>query len=100
MKLKTICKTIVSKVKEIDDKKLRVAFVVYRDHSNGPNRIQYINFTENIDELKTFVNRVEAMGGEDIPEGVLGGLEAVTRLSWASSSKFIFHIGDAPQHRE
>eukprot|EP00092_Neocalanus_flemingeri_P012286 GFUD01013244.1.p1 GENE.GFUD01013244.1~~GFUD01013244.1.p1 ORF type:complete len:679 (-),score=176.64 GFUD01013244.1:244-2280(-) len=91
---------IVSKVTEMFDNKLRVAFVGYRDHSDGFMRIETLGFTENIEEFQTFVNNIAATGGADAPEDVLGGLEAVINLAWSSASKVVFHVGDAPQHGE
>ena len=91
---------IVSEIVEMYDNKVCVAFVGYRDHGDGPMRIQTLGFTENIEEFKSFVGSIAATGGGDAPEDVLGGLEAVVNLAWSSASKVVFHIGDAPQHGE
>ena len=91
-------KKIVSEITEMYDNTFRVAFVGYRDHCDGPNRIESLGFTENVDEFIRFVTGVAAKGGGDAPEDVLGGLEATINLAWSSGSKVIFHIGDAPQH--
>ena len=50
----------------------RMAFVGYRDHSDGDKRIECLCFTENIEEFETFLNSIEASGGDDTPEDVLG----------------------------
>lgn len=79
------------------DNKIRLAFVGYRDYSDGVNRIEQLNFT-NIEEFITFLENIEVRGGADIPEDVLGGLEAAVNLDWLSKNKIIFHMGDAPNH--
>ena len=45
------------------DNKVRVAFVGYQDHGDGPMRIQTLGFTENIEEFKSFVGSIAAPGG-------------------------------------
>ena len=37
-------------------------------------------------------------GGGDIPEDVLGGLNAAANLSWQAPTRFLVLIGDAPAH--
>ena len=91
---------IVTEITESYDNEVRVAFVGYRDHSDGTNRIETLAFTEDPSEFTRFLSSVSADGGGDAPEDVLGGLEAVINLAWSSASKVIFHIGDAPQHGE
>ena len=43
---------------------------------------------------------VQAKGGGDFPEDVLGGLHKAISLSWPEKSgvRIIFHLGDAPPH--
>ena len=41
-----------------------------------------------------------ASGGGDFPEDVSGGLQKCTDLSWASRTRIIVHIADAPAHGE
>ena len=89
---------IVEEVTEMYDNKMRVAFIGYRDHCDGPNRIESLEFTRDTGTFERFLTGVAATGGGDAPEDVLGGLEAALNLTWSSASKVIFHIGDAPQH--
>lgn len=37
-------------------------------------------------------------GGGDIPEDVLGSLNAAANLSWRAPTRFLVLIGDAPAH--
>ena len=89
---------IVSSIKETFENTVQVAFVGYRDHTDGSKRIECLQFTENIDEFKEFLSNITAEGGDDAPEDVLGGIEAAVNLGWCSKNKVLFHIGDAPQH--
>ena len=59
-------KNIISEITGVYDNRLRVAFVGYRDHSDGPRRIKSLGFTENIEEFKMFLNGISATGGADV----------------------------------
>ena len=76
----------------------RFAFIGYRDHSDGANRISCLPFTNNPDNFKSFVTSVTATGGADECEDVFGGLEEALKLSWSHMTRVLFHIGDAPCH--
>ena len=71
---------IVDFIKEEFENKVKLAFVSYRDHKDGSYRIQNLDFSEDIYKFKEFVGSIEATGGDDGPEDVLGGLEAAINL--------------------
>lgn len=50
-----------------------------------------------VDASYCFVHVVTVVGA-DVPEDVLGGLQEVAKLSWTSTSRVLYHIGDAPCH--
>src|SRR5262249_29398910 len=57
------------------------------------------DFTNSCDEFKNFVSRVTTMNGGDLPEDVLGGLNAaVTKMTWKNRTRVLLHIGDYPPH--
>ena len=89
---------IVDLIKEEFENKVKLGFVGYRDHQDGFYRIQNLDFSEDIGVFKEFVGSIEATGGDDGPEDVLGGLEAAINLKWSSKNKVLIHVGDAPQH--
>ena len=91
-------KKIAQDISAVYENNVYVAFVGYRDHCDGPKRIETFQFSENIDKFVSFLCEVDATGGGDAPEDVLGGLEAAANLGWSSASKVIFHVGDSPQH--
>lgn len=64
---------------------MRIAFVGYRDHSDGDKRIECIPFTGDIAQFKECLQDIKACGGDDTTEDVLGGLEIVGELNWASN---------------
>ena len=66
--------------------KVRVCFVGYRDHCDG-NRFSIKGFTDNIDEMKKFIQSVSAQGGGDTPEDVVGGLRKCLDEAWSPNSK-------------
>ena len=85
-------------------KSIRFGFCGYRDHCDGPDRLQLSDsftdcFTNSSVEFRNFIGTVEAKGGGDSPEDVLGGLNAaVTRMGWRSEVRILIHVGDCPPH--
>ncbi|KAF0424728.1 kinase-like protein [Gigaspora margarita] len=79
---------------------IHVGFCGYRDHCDGKDRIQYLNFTDSYEKFSDYIkNNVKATGGGDGPEDVLGGLDAaISQMSWSRATRVILHIGDAPPH--
>ena len=76
---------------------VRVAIVGYKDHNDSPN-IQHLDFTTNVDLARNFLASLQATGGADTPEDVLGGLSQVLKLDWKQSTRQLIHIADAPPH--
>ena len=91
---------IVTFIKERHQSEIRFAFVGYRDHNDGPKRIETLGFTQDVHVFENFVGKIrpQSAGRADFPEDVLGGLEATINLNWSCPNRMIFHIGDAPQH--
>ena len=90
---------IVDKIKDkYLEAQLSVAFVGYRDHCDGSNRIQMQNFTNDISSFRSFVSNVEAVGGGDTAEDIFGGLEEAGKLSWTAVNRILVHFADAPCH--
>jgi hypothetical protein len=84
---------------------VRVAFVGYRDHYLE-RHFEFLDFKilkigEELIEMKDHIQKLEAktIGSPvDGPEDVTGALNKVKGLSWGSSTKLIFHVGDDPCH--
>jgi isopentenyl phosphate kinase len=75
-----------------------VCFIGYRDHTDK-KRFAIKNFTEDVEEIKKWINGVKAEGGGDIPEDVTGGMKKCLEQYWKkNSTKQVFHILDAPCH--
>ena len=84
--------------KMLPDLNFSVAFVGYRDHCDGADRVVVLDFTTSILEFQSFMGSVGAKGGGDTPEDVFGGIEEVTKLSWSRQTRILFHIADSPCH--
>lgn len=57
------------------------------------------NFTENVNDVETWLNACQADGGGDTPEAIADALNDVVRLSWRSdATKICILISDAPPH--
>jgi hypothetical protein len=85
------------KVAFLNEADVRVAVVGYKDHADDPN-IQFLDFTPDVDKVHAFLDELEAVGGDDVPEDVLGGLRQALNASWKHQTRCIVHIADAPPH--
>ncbi|RYH28604.1 hypothetical protein EON65_11605, partial [archaeon] len=92
------------------DLAVRLAFVGYRDYvynsktkkaseSAKNPRLVTNPFTTNMDQFVQFIAGLEATGGDDQAEDVLGGMNVVAFKGWwESAMRVVFHIADAPCH--
>jgi len=99
--VKTKIFEIIKEVKNIQgDAFLRFAFVGYKDHCDGADRVVRADFVEKIpgSPFELTVAQVQASGGGDGPEDIAGGLEEATQCSWRSSTRLLIHFADAPCH--
>ena len=48
---------------------LRVSFIGYKDHCDGDERLQHINFGQDINLVHQFVSKMRPRGGGDCLEG-------------------------------
>jgi len=85
---KDTLKEIVSNIVNENEGKLkvRVCFVGYRDHSDK-DRFSIQGFTDEIDDMKKYISNVQAQGGADTPEDVVGGLRKCLDQAWSCNSK-------------
>ncbi|MEO0479373.1 MAG: hypothetical protein AAF196_07830 [Planctomycetota bacterium] len=78
----------------------RVGIVTYRDR--GPDeryQTRVLDLDDDIYQALLFMRTVEAGGGGDIPEDVLGGLGDAFGQSWTSRGRRVtVLVGDAPAH--
>jgi len=81
----------------LGDVEVRMAVVGYKDHGDYPN-IQFLDFTPQPHLVCSFLDGLEATGGNDAPEDVLGGIRQALNATWMHPTKCIIHIADAPPH--
>jgi hypothetical protein len=93
-----IIKLVETVKKTCADMNMRIAFVGYRDHGDGSNRLSVLRFTTNINAFVDFVGGQKATGGDDGPEDVMGAINIAEDMDWSSKTRIIYHIGDAPCH--
>jgi hypothetical protein len=78
---------------------LRMASVFYRDHGD-----EYLTrtqpFTNNVNQLLTFVRNQQAGGGGDFPEAVDEALNEAFQQQWSTEARcrLLFLVLDAPPH--
>lgn len=80
-----------------NEAEVRLAVVGYKDHNDDPN-IEFLDFTTSVSTVHSFLGELEAYGGDDAPEDVLGGLRQALDASWKHKTRIIIHIADAPPH--
>ena len=86
--------TIVTNIKEaFKDNVVRMAFVAYRDYSEGAGRFQIFDFTEDIEKFTEALGAINAEYGGDYPEDVLGAINQTLHLDWKEANKLFFQIG-------
>ena len=80
--------------------KFRTGALFYRDEKDD-YLTRVSQFTEDLDDTKTFISKQTADGGGDYPEAVHTALEhSIQKLSWNNSArtKLAFMLLDAPAH--
>ncbi|KAJ7486421.1 hypothetical protein B0H11DRAFT_1805854, partial [Mycena galericulata] len=92
-------KSIVNDIKLafLNEADVHIAVVGYKDHADSPN-IQFLDFTESAERVRSFLTQLTAIGGDDTPEDVLGGLQQALNATWKHQTQCIIHIADAPPH--
>ena len=86
--------TIVNEVKKaFRNNTVRMAFVAYRDYTEGSGRIEVFDFTEDVDSFSNELGKIVARNGADYPEDVLGAINATLSLDWKAANKLFFQLG-------
>ena len=86
--------TIVNDVKKaFRNNTIRMAFVAYRDYTEGSGRLEVFDFTEDVDSFSKAVGNIVARNGADYPEDVLGAINATLYLDWKAANKLFFQLG-------
>lgn len=83
--------------------KLRIGIVHYKDRGELGKQGAEVEqkFTKNVKTVRKRLEKLRAMGGGDLPEAVLGGLEVALdkKQRWEEqANKLVVLIGDAPPH--
>lgn len=81
---------------------LSMASVFYRD-TTDEYLLKNFNFTSDISNIISFIQKQKANGGGDYPEAVIEGLDAsINQISWNedAKTKLLFVLLDAPPHYE
>jgi len=93
--------SIVEQISKSSGCNVRFALVTYRDHP--PQDTSYVSqvhqFTDNLAQMKTYVDTMRASGGGDGPEAVTDGLFDVNNLVYRpDATRICIFIADAPPH--
>merc|ERR1711871_1151308 len=81
----------------------RLSYVLYRDllDANRPHgNIHVHEFTTDVASVARFIQPHQPIGGADIPEDVVGGLQEVLKLEWKGGTRILIHFADAPCHHK
>jgi hypothetical protein len=79
---------------------VRLSFICYRDFYNAKANQQYeiFDFNSNVDKAQEFISKVQAIGNDDDPEDVCGGLNLGLKQEWKSNARYAILIADMPCH--
>jgi hypothetical protein len=83
------------------DVSIRYGLIVYRDQGDD-YVVRNYGFTKNRRDMRNWLRGESAAGGGDYPEAAAQALGAAVDLNWrrGKGERLIFHIADAPPHRE
>ena len=100
--LKTELRDVVTRAQaQVPSADLRLASVFYRDQGDEYlTRVQ--PFTQDVNQLLSFVQAQNAGGGGDFPEAVDEALNAALQQQWSTEARcrLLFLVLDAPPHDE
>lgn len=93
---------IVEQARKIKpDVDIRYGLITYRDQGDD-YVVRNYGFTKNRREMRDWLRGENASGGGDYPEAAAQALDTVMDLNWrrGKGERLVFHIADAPPHRE
>ena len=91
-------KGIIEEAKQqYPESEIKVRIVFYRKIDDTP-RFETLQFTNNIQNARDFLDVIRASGSGDTPEDVNGAFQKVIKMDWQGQAKMIVHIADAPCH--
>lgn len=77
--------------------RVRIAVVGYRDYADETPYVLH-PLTSDVNEIKKFLEHLEAKGGGDECEDVLTGLEEALKLEWSSTARVLYLLSQTPHH--
>ncbi len=97
--LKAEIKDVIERITNQTDAKIYLALLFYRDHGDT-YLTRYFDFTTNISEQISNINKQSANGGGDFPEAVNDALKEALSGNWIqdTATRIIVHVADAPSH--
>ena len=76
---------------------IRFSVVGYRDY-NDSKHFEILPMTEDVNTVESFLSKLEATGGGDVCEDVIGGLSQALQLDWQARTRILYLVCDAPPH--
>ena len=76
---------------------LRFSVVGYRDYGDTP-QFEILPFTGDVTKVEFFLSKLEANGGADVCEDVIGGLDHAMQLEWKARTRIMYLVSDWPPH--
>jgi hypothetical protein len=76
----------------------RLSLVAYRDPGDGLKHFEVQEFTGSVSTFANMAKSVQAGGGGDTCEDVVGALGKACELDWQLHNRLIFLCGDSPAH--
>ena len=77
---------------------VRFAVVAFRDYCDLSSKLEVLGFTSDVQQVCNFLGDLQAKGGGDWCEDVIGGLEQAVQLEWEAKTRIVYLMCDAPPH--
>lgn len=77
---------------------LKIALIAHGDYCDGDKCMNYLDFTDNLEQIMQFINNTPSAGGGDAPECYEYALQVAKNLSWTKEGGSVILIGDDEPH--
>jgi hypothetical protein len=82
----------------VDIPNIRIGIIIHNDYCDMPKHIFTLDFTNDINQIKKFVNQSSPCGGGDAPECYELALHEASKMTWKSDRRALVLIGDEVPH--
>ena len=79
---------------------LKIGLIAHGDYCDGDKCITFIDFTDDLEKIMSFINNAPPTSGGDAPECYEYALQTARQMSWTEEGGSVILIGDERPHEE